>query len=71
MSRALMSYLTDYTPAAPEAKEQMDVVRTQYAGLAHVINETPPDCAEKTAGLRHLLEAQDCHVRALLTPTRA
>ena len=34
--------------------------------LAHLIDETLPDCAEKSAGLRKLLEAKDCFVRAAL-----
>jgi len=32
--------------------------------LAHSIDELLPDCAEKTVGLRKLLEAKDCFVRA-------
>lgn len=34
--------------------------------LATLMNETLPDGAEKTAGLRKLLEAKDCLVRAKL-----
>jgi hypothetical protein len=34
--------------------------------LAHAMNRTLPDCAEKSAGLRKLLEAKDCFVRATL-----
>lgn len=34
--------------------------------LAHEINNTLPDGPEKTAGLRKLLEAKDCFVRAAL-----
>lgn len=36
------------------------------AELAHKLDETLPETAEKTAGLRKLLEAKDCFVRALL-----
>lgn len=36
------------------------------ADLAAKIDETLPEGAEKTAGLRKLLEAKDCFVRALL-----
>lgn len=34
--------------------------------LAQAMDRTLPDCAEKTAGLRKLLEAKDCFVRAAL-----
>ena len=34
--------------------------------LARLMESTLPDCAEKSAGLRKLLEAKDCFVRAAL-----
>lgn len=34
--------------------------------LAKQMDELLPDCAEKSAGLRKLLEAKDCLVRAKL-----
>jgi hypothetical protein len=34
--------------------------------LAEHMENTLPDNAEKSAGLRHLLEAKDCFVRAML-----
>lgn len=34
--------------------------------LAKAMEESLPDCAEKSAGLRKLLEAKDCFVRAKL-----
>lgn len=34
--------------------------------IAVVMDETLPDCAEKSAGLRKLLEAKDCFVRAAI-----
>ncbi|WP_274724573.1 hypothetical protein [Xenorhabdus bovienii] len=34
--------------------------------LAHLMDESLPDGAEKSAGLRKLLEAKDCLVRAKL-----
>jgi hypothetical protein len=34
--------------------------------LAKQMDESLPDCAEKSAGLRKLLEAKDCFVRATL-----
>jgi hypothetical protein len=36
------------------------------ASLAKEIDENLPDCAEKSAGLRKLLEAKDCFVRAAI-----
>lgn len=41
------------------------------AELAKTMEETLPDCAEKTAGLRKLLEAKDCFVRAKLEAKEA
>ena len=35
-------------------------------GLASAMDDTLPEGAEKTAGLRKLLEAKDCFVRARL-----
>lgn len=35
-------------------------------GLACSMEAVLPDCAEKSAGLRKLLEAKDCFVRAAL-----
>lgn len=37
-----------------------------FAYLAHEITERVPRSAERTAGLRKLLEAKDCAVRACL-----
>ena len=34
--------------------------------MASVFNDQLPDCAEKSAGLRKLLEAKDCFVRAMI-----
>lgn len=34
--------------------------------FAHLMDEALPDSAEKTAGLRKLLEAKDCFIRASL-----
>lgn len=36
--------------------------------MAHQMESNLPDGAEKSAGLRKLLEAKDCIVRAALTP---
>lgn len=37
--------------------------------LAMELEQSIPDCAEKSAGMRKLLEAKDCFVRASLEPT--
>ena len=39
-------------------------VSAQCCDLAKAMNGLLPECAEKTAGLRKLLEAKDCFVRA-------
>jgi len=41
-------------------------VSEHFAVLAKVMNDKLPDSAEKSAGLRKLLEAKDCFVRAAL-----
>lgn len=46
--------------------EHLQVVSKSIHDVAHAMNESLPDCAEKTAGLRKLLEAKDCFVRAAL-----
>jgi hypothetical protein len=46
-------------------KELADVSEPFYH-LAHEIVEAIPNSAERTAGLRKLLEAKDCIVRAAL-----
>lgn len=39
-------------------------VSKPFCELAHKMAETLPPCAELSAGLRKLLEAKDCAVRA-------
>lgn len=46
--------------------DQLQVVSAPCALLAIEMEETLPECAEKAAGLRKLLEAKDCFVRAAL-----
>jgi len=41
-------------------------VSRKVCALADEMNASLPDCAEKSAGLRKLLEAKDCFVRAKL-----
>lgn len=47
----------------PEALQPISAV---FYGVAHELNDSLPDSAEKSAGLRKLLEAKDCIVRAAL-----
>ena len=46
--------------------EKLAKVSKPVSDVAHQMDATLPDCAEKTAGLRKLLEAKDCFVRAAL-----
>ena len=41
-------------------------VSKAIAEVAYAMDDALPDCAEKSAGLRKLLEAKDCFVRAEL-----
>lgn len=51
----------------PHLKE----VSRQCAELAQHIDNVLPEGAEKTAGLRKLLEAKDCFVRARIEAAKA
>jgi hypothetical protein len=44
----------------------LQVISKPIHDLAHEMNEKIPDSAEKTVGLRKLLEAKDCLVRAII-----
>ncbi|MDJ0828133.1 MAG: hypothetical protein QNJ16_21875 [Rhodobacter sp.] len=44
--------------------QDLQEVSEGFAVLAHHLDEKLPECAEKSAGLRKLLEAKDCFVRA-------
>ena len=44
----------------------LQTVSKPFGDLAAEMNETLPDGPEKSAGLRKLLEAKDCMVRAAL-----
>jgi len=46
--------------------EHLQNISRPVALLADLMDKTLPDNAEKTAGLRKLLEAKDCFVRAVL-----
>jgi hypothetical protein len=45
---------------------KLQVISAPICELASTMNNSLPDSAEKTAGLRKLLEAKDCFVRANL-----
>jgi len=44
--------------------EKLQEVSKLIGDLAYIMDDRLPDCAEKSAGLRKLLEAKDCFVRA-------
>lgn len=48
-------------------KPNLREVSKPICDLARTIDESLPDGPEKSAGLRKLLEAKDCFVRASLT----
>lgn len=47
---------------------KLQSVSAPVGDVARWADENLPDCAEKSAGLRKLLEAKDCFVRAALEP---
>lgn len=46
--------------------EHLQLISKPLGELAELMEETLPNNAEKSAGLRKLLEAKDCFVRAKL-----
>lgn len=46
--------------------EKLQEISKPIAELARWLEETLPDGAEKSAGMRKLLEAKDCFVRSIL-----
>lgn len=48
--------------------EKLQAVSKPFCELAHTMAQNRPDCQETEAGLRKLLEAKDCAVRAALIP---
>lgn len=46
--------------------EGIKEISKSVAVLAHLLEDALPDSAEKSAGMRKLLEAKDCFVRAAL-----
>lgn len=47
---------------------QLQKVSKPMSELAHQMEEMLPDGPEKSAGMRKLLEAKDCFVRAYIIP---
>lgn len=61
MSSPIMKYFAyEHLPA------HLQEVSKPIGDLAQLMDESIPDGAEKSAGLRKLLEAKDCLVRAKL-----
>jgi hypothetical protein len=58
--RLLQFFAYEHLPA------HLQAVSKPFGDLARQMVETLPSNAERTAGLRKLLEAKDCAVRALL-----
>lgn len=46
--------------------EPLRTISQSVSELAHLMDKALPDGAEKTTGLRKLLEAKDCFVRTLV-----
>ena len=58
---AILQYFTyEHLP------KQLQEVSKPLCELAIIMDESLPDGAEKSAGLRKLLEAKDCFVRSFL-----
>lgn len=50
-------------------KPEQQTVSKPVGELAQLMKEVLPDCAEKSAGMRKLVEAKDCFVRASMGVT--
>ena len=61
-----MNRLIQYFQFAHLPEGDMRDTSAACGELANKIDESLPESAEKTAGLRKLLEAKDCFVRAKL-----
>lgn len=65
MPRATPSHILQFFSYKHLPPHLQDVSEAFYA-LADQLDAELPDCAEKSAGLRKLLEAKDCMVRAAI-----
>ena len=61
MSSPILKYF-----AYEHLPQRLQSVSKPVCDIARQYDADLPDCAEKTAGLRKLLEAKDCLVRAAL-----
>ncbi len=61
MNRLMRYFEFAHLPEGP-----MRDTSARVAKLAHMMDQDLPESAEKTTGLRKLLEAKDCFVRAQL-----
>lgn len=50
-------------------KGKLRIVSSYCSDLAHYMEDDLPDGPEKSAGMRKLLEAKDCFVRAAMSDT--
>ena len=62
----LMRFFEKIPLASEEQKREMDEIRYSCGTLASEMTTRCPDGPELSAGLRKLLEAKDCFVRAVL-----
>ncbi len=64
MASPIMRYFTyDHLPEG-----QIRATSKFFSEIANQLEDSVPDGAEKSTGLRKLLEAKDCFVRAVLPP---
>lgn len=61
MASPIMKYF-----AFSHLPEDLQRISKPLGEVAFLMDEKLPECAEKSAGLRKLLEAKDCFVRAKL-----
>lgn len=65
MSKEKPAHILRYFASDHLPKHLADIVGP-FAMMAEHLDANLPECAEKSAGLRKLLEAKDCFVRAKL-----
>ncbi|MFG2147532.1 hypothetical protein ACGFRG_25600 [Streptomyces sp. NPDC048696] len=64
--RAIMQHFTDYKANEERLSVEEDLLRMAFHIAAEVMVNVLPPGAERSAGLRKLLEARDCAFRAEL-----
>ena len=64
MTTTIQFFKYDHLP-----HNKMREISQQVANLAKYLEENIPETAEKSAGMRHLLEAKDCFVRSVIEPS--